>query len=243
MLKKILLATIFFIQINILAAQNIKEIFIVSENWDKYTNKDGSGLYFDIARVIYEPLDIKVKIGIYPYSRTSQMVKRKLADAWLGSYIDEEDYAIYPKYYFDKDIITAMFKKNKFLKFKGQNSLKDKNIGWIRGYDFNKYIDVDIKKHERNNRKAILLSLSKDRFDIFLDDKYDMEDAIKKLNFDTSEYNFVELFNFKLYPAFRKDETGKKLKEIWDNRFKKLINDGSLKKLYIKHNKEKFYFY
>jgi len=243
MIKKISILFILFMQINLFASQNIKEIYIVSESWDTLTNEDGSGLYFDINRLIYEPLNIKVKTNTYPYTRASNMVKRKLADVWLGSYIDEEDYAIYPKYYFDEDTVTAMFKKTKFPKFKDQKSLKNKNVCWIRGYAYDEYINIPIIKHERNDRKSILISLSRDRFDVFLDDKYDMSNAIKKLNFDTSEYNFVELFKFKLYPAFRNDDKGKKLKEIWDERFKKLLDDGTLKKLYIKHNLENYYLY
>jgi len=136
-----------------------KEIFVVSESWKNYTNKDGSGLYFDIVRLVYEPMGIKVKTKEYPYNRGSQMVEKKQADMWLASYIDEEDYAIYPKYHFDKDIITAMFKKNKFKNFKGIESLRDKNVGWIRGYSFDDYIDIPMKIHERNNRKACLRSL------------------------------------------------------------------------------------
>ena len=171
------------------------------------------------------------------------MVSEKLADAWLGSYEDDEDYAIYPKYYFDHDIVTAMFKKKKFPTFNGLDSLKDKDVCWMRGYDYDEYINIPIKKHERNNRKSILLSLDQDRFDVFLDAKFDMNDAIERFNFDTSKYGFYEIFRFKLYPAFRNDEKGKVLKKIWDKRFKLLLDNGSLKKLYIQHELEEFFLY
>jgi len=242
MLKKIFLFII-FIQIQLFAAPFPKEIFIVSESWEDLTNKDGSGLYFDLARMIYEPTGVSVKIKIYPYNRSSMMVEKKRADVWLGSYIDEEDYAIYPKYYFDHDIVTAMYKKKKFPNFEGLNSLKDKNVCWMRGYGYDEYINIPIKKHERNDRKSILQSLDKDRFDIFLDAKYDMQEAIEKFKFDTSEYGFHEIFKFKLYPAFRDDERGKILREIWDKNFKVILDDGSLKKLYIKYKLEDFYLY
>lgn len=240
--KKLFLFLI-FLHVQVLFAQNIKEVLIVSENWDTYTNKDGSGLYFDIVRMIYEPLGIKVKIKIYPYNRSSKMVERKLADAWLGSYIYEEDYALYPKYFFDKDIVTAMFKKERFPNFKGIKSLENREVCWIRGYGMDEYIDINLKKHERNDRKSILLSLEKDRFDIFLDDKFDMQDAIKKLKFDASKYHFVELLKFKLYPAFRNDAKGERLRSIWDEQFKKYLDDGSLKKLYIKNDHLKAFWY
>ena len=241
-LKKIFIFIV-LIQLQLFGTSTPKEIFIVSESWEELTNKDGSGLYFDLARMIYEPAGIRVKIKIYPYNRSSVMVKKKRADAWLGSYLDEEDYAIYPKYYFDHDVVTAMYKKKKFPKFEGLKSLTDKDVCWIRGYDYDEYITVPIKKHERNDRKSILQSLEKDRFDIFLDAKYDMTDAIEKFKFDTSEYAFNEIFKHKLYPAFRDDERGKILRDIWDKNFKVVLDDGSLKKLYIKHKLEEYYLY
>lgn len=242
MLKKILIFII-LIHIQLLAIQTPKEIFIVSESWEDLTNRDGSGLYFDLARMIYEPTGVKVKVKIYPYSRSSMMVEKKLADAWLGSYLEEEDYALYPKFYFDDDIITAMFKKKKFTKFDGLKSLTGKDVCWIREYGFDEYIDIPMKIHERNDRKSILNGLDKDRFDVFLDARFDMENAIQSLKFDASDYEFYEILKFKLYPAFRNDERGKVLRKIWDTNFKIMLDDGSLKKLYIKHKLEESYLY
>jgi len=240
-MKKALLLLLLSLQL--FSSQALKEIVIVSEEWKDMTNADGTGIYFDILKAIYEPLDIKVKIKIAPYNRSTLMVKNKTADVWLGSYIDEEDFAIYPKHYFDQDTITAMFKTAKFPTFNGVQTLKNRNVGWIRGYGYDEYIDIKMNILERNNRKSILLSLEKDRFDIFLDDKYDMQEAIEQAKFDTSKYSFVELLKFKLYPAFRDDERGKKLREIWDSRFKELLNDGSMKKLYIKHDFQEYFLY
>ena len=113
----------------------------------------------------------------------------------------------------------------------------------MRGYDYDEYISVPIKKHERNDRKSILQSLEKDRFDIFLDAKFDMIDAIERFKFDTTEYGFNEIFKFKLYTGFRDDDRGKVLRDIWDKNFKVILDDGSLKELYIKHKLEEYYLY
>jgi len=240
---RVFLLLFILLQFNLFANENIKSILVVSESWDGYTNKDGSGLYFDVVRAIYEPVGIKVKVKIYPYSRTTDMVKNKKADLWLASYIDEEDYAVYPKYYFDQDVVTAMYKTKYFPNFVGEESLKNKNVCWVRGYDIDEYMDVPVIKNERNDRKSILLGLEKDRFDFFLDDRDDMQNAIEKNNFDTKAYSFRELYSFKLYPAFRDDKRGKILRDIWDKRFEKLLKSGELKKIYVKNNLEGSYLY
>ncbi len=240
---KVLLFIILILQFNLFANDNIKNVVVVSESWDHYTNKDGSGLYFDIVRAIYEPIGIDVSIKIYPYSRSSNMIKNKKADFWLASYIDEEDYAVYPKYYFDQDVITAMYKTKKFPNFSGEESLRNKNVCWIRGYEIDEYMNVPVIKNERNDRKTILLGLEKERFDFFLDDKDDMQNAIEKNHFNTQGYSFRQLYTFKLYPAFTNDARGKKLRDIWDQRFKELINNGTLKKIYVKNNFSNAYLY
>jgi polar amino acid transport system substrate-binding protein len=246
-IKKILLifiiATQLFCSDTNSSKTNNKEIFVVSEAWENLTNKDGSGLYFELTKMIYGMDGFHVKVKTYPFSRASMMVKNKLADAYLGSYVDSEDYAIYPKYYFDHDVVFAMYKREKFPNFHGLESLKGHNICWIRGYAYDDYIDFPITKHVRNNRKAILNSLAADRFDIYIDAKYDMETAIKQLNFDTSDYEFQQILEFKLYPAFRNDKRGQILKKIWDKNFQKLLESGELKKLYQRHHLEEYYLY
>ena len=240
MLKKILLLLL-LININLFATQNIKEIYVVSEEWEGFTNKDHSGLYFEIVRMVYEPEGIKVKIKLYPYNRASMLVGKKEADVWLASFLDEEDYAIYPKQHFDNDVVTAMYKTSRFPNFKGISSLKNKNVCWIRGYSYDEYIDIEMNKHERNDRKSILKSLKNDRFAVFLADESDIHTGIKKIKFDTSEYSFKHVLNIKLYPAFRNDDKGYALRDIWDKNMNILMKNGSIRKLFKKYDYENKY--
>ncbi len=47
-----------------------KEIKIVSDSWHNLTMENGTGLYFDLIRKVFEPLGIKVKIEIVHYARS-----------------------------------------------------------------------------------------------------------------------------------------------------------------------------
>jgi hypothetical protein len=62
-----------------------KTIFIVTPEWDGQTNKDGTGLFFDIVRSVYEPEGIKMKFEIVPWKRAELMVISDKA-ALLDSY-------------------------------------------------------------------------------------------------------------------------------------------------------------
>ena len=244
-MKKTLFLSIFIIlfSLQLFGKTTIKKIYVATDHWEELTNKDGSGLYFDIISLIYSPLGIKVKVYIVPYIRSSLMVENKRADLWLGSYVDEENFALYPKYHFDEDVITAMFKKSKFKNFKGISSLKNKNICWIRGYDIDEYLDVQMKVQERNCYQSLLSSIKKDRCDVYLDDYDDMQKAIKKFNFNNKNYFFRKIKSLKLYPAFRKDSRGEELRAIWDRRMKKFIDNGILKELYKNYDYLKGYLY
>ena len=83
-----------------------------------------------------------------PYKRTVEQVRKQKGDAWLGSYANEVDFAIYPKWHYDTDNVVAFFKKKAVNKWSGEASLKGKKVGWLRGYAFDDYFKVKVKKRE-----------------------------------------------------------------------------------------------
>jgi len=217
---------------------DLKIITVASEEWESNTNKDGTGLYWDIIRKVYEMDNIQLKIRIVPYARSVHMVKVKKVDAWVASYIDEESFALYPKWHFDADIVSALFQKSKFPEWKGVQSLTNKTVGWVRGYDYDQYIDVKMKIDELNSRNSAIAMLVKNRIDVLLDALVEIQNELKKkekikqLGFDMNDYRIEQLLQLNLYLAFTKNDRGKQLKTIWDKNFEILLKNGSIKKLY-----------
>jgi len=222
-------------------SDDIKVITVVSEEWENNTNKDGTGLYWDIVRTVYELEKIQLKIRIVPYARSVHMVKVKKADAWMGSYIDEETFALYPKWHFDADIVSALFQKEKFPDWKGIQSLANRTVGWVRGYDYDQYIDVKMKIDELNSRDSAIAMLVKNRIEVLLDALVEIQNELKnneklqKLGFDKNAYRIEQLLQLNLYLAFAKNERGQQLKDIWDKNFPVLVKNGDIKKLYHKY--------
>jgi polar amino acid transport system substrate-binding protein len=123
------LTFILFLQCNVsLAAPLPTEINIASEEWENSVQADGTGLYLDILRLIYEPLGIKVECTITDYARSVALVKQGKKDVWLGSYMDEEENIIYPKWHFDADIVAAIYKKTPDFQWQGEKSLAGKML-------------------------------------------------------------------------------------------------------------------
>jgi len=219
----------------------LKVITVASEAWEDNTNKDGTGLYWDIIRKVYEMDNIQLKIRIVPYARSVHMVKVNKADAWVASYIDEETFVVYPKWHFDADIVSALFQKDKFPDWKGVQSLTHKTVGWVRGYDYDQYIDIKMNIDELNSRDSALAMLQKNRIDVLLDalveikNELKKKDKLEKIGFDIQNYRIEQLLQLNLYLAFTKNDRGKQLMAIWDKNFYVLLKNGQIKKLYEKY--------
>ena len=225
------------------AAENITEIVLASEEWESATNKDGTGLYWDIFRAVYEPENIQVKTEIRSYSGSVELVKQHKADALVGAYKDEVEGALFPQAYFGTDVVQAVFKKGKVPEFKGQETLSGKNVAWIKGYAYNEYLDVPVVKNEFDQRQDALRVLDRDRIDFFLDARAEIREVVAKGLLDTSKYEMVTVLKLNLYLAFANDEKGQKLKEIFDARFPQLVASGEIKKLYDKWNAADSYYF
>ncbi|MCP3944098.1 MAG: hypothetical protein GY710_21830 [Desulfobacteraceae bacterium] len=94
-------------------AGNIYSIYVVCDEWKDYTNKDGTGAYWEIVKSVYEPVGIKVKTKVMPWKRVKHIVRHKDADALIGDYYeaDAKDY-LYPKWHISvEDPVVAVFKK------------------------------------------------------------------------------------------------------------------------------------
>jgi polar amino acid transport system substrate-binding protein len=220
------------------AEERITTIRLITSEWPGYTNKDGTGLYFDVIKAVYEPEGIQIKFELVPWKRAQAMVK-KTADAIVGETImPEEDY-LYPQWPIDIEELTVMFKKGKAAEWKGEASLENKTVSWIRGYDFQTFLNVNMTIREIDDLRSGLLMLENDRIDFLVDYIDGIEEEAqniqKTLNpkFDLAQYQMESLrVGEKVYVAFVNSERGKKLVEIFDRRMAQLYESGVLDTMY-----------
>jgi polar amino acid transport system substrate-binding protein len=156
--------------------------------------------------------------------------------------MDEEENIIYPKWHFDADIVAAIYKKTPDFQWQGEKSLAGKNVGWIKGYGYNDYIDTKFNNKEFKTRAKGLKLLEKGRLDFFLDDQRELELEVAKGNVNADEFAYKTLMNLNIYPAFANNERGQQLSKIYDEGFAKLLEAGEIKKLYKKWNDPMFPF-
>jgi polar amino acid transport system substrate-binding protein len=229
-IRTVLLAMMLSVAHGALAAEGVpKQVHLVSEEWLDYTNADGTGVAWDVLRKVFEPAGVKVVAKSAPYSRAVGLVKRGEADAWVGSYKDENDDNLYPRWHFDMDHIYALGLASKpvpTLETVGQYRL-----AWVRGYDYGSYLPNVKESREIQRREGILPMLEHDRVDFYIDALTEVDYVLGQTS-QPERFRRTHVAELPLYLAFARNEHGKALRELFDRRMAELVRSGELKPIF-----------
>jgi len=225
----------------VLAAPAAAEtITIHTEAWQDYTNQDGTGFAWDTIRAVYNPVGIDLDIKIVPYARAVDNVIHRNADAWVASYEDENAKAVYPDWHYDADRVAALYVPERVAEPADTGDLKNDRVAWVRGYKMERYINVPMKANRLNKQKTAIRMLEHGRIDYFLDARYVIKNMLDELPGDLTKGQFAykQVTNLPLFLAFAPTEDGRRFAEIWDTRFPKLLENGTIAELYRKYGYE-----
>lgn len=213
------------------AAEAPKQVRLASERWEDYTNADGSGMAWDILRKVFEPAGVRVQVLSVPYSRAVGLVKRGEADAWVGSYHEENSDNLYPRWHFDTDHIYA-------LGLAGTPQPTPDNLGqfklsWVRGYDYQRYLPHVGEYREVQRREGILPMLERGRVDFYIDAQTEVDYVLDQAgDAERDKFRRTHIAELPLYLAFGKTDKGRALKDLFDRRMTALIASGELRAIF-----------
>lgn len=213
--------------------KQLKTIVIGSDIWENVSNENKTGLIFDLTDLIFKKNNIAVKINLISYDESIKLIKEKKIDAAVGVYANEQTGVIYPKHFYSQEDVTACFKKGKFA-LKSDKELENKKVGFIKGYNFDKYLSVKVSITEEETRKELLDLLNKDKIDFYLDAAADINKSIVDNKLKKSDYEFSTIKMLNLYVVFADNEQGKQFAKIWDEEFKKSLMSNSIGQIYKK---------
>lgn len=212
-----------------------KTIYAVTEEWPDFSNADGSGLYWDIFRAVYEPEGFSLQTETFPYARAADMVNNDKADILVAAYYGEQEQLLYPEklHAFDADRVVALYPDTGH--WSGVESLSGKTVAWVRGYEYDKYLDIELKPHEVSNMEQAIKMLKAGRVDYVLDAAAEVDTLDAAM---LAGLRREPALNLGLYPGFQNTDRGQQLKAIYDRRFTELQESGQLKTLFEQHGKE-----
>ncbi len=206
-----------------------KQVHLVSEEWIDYTNADGSGVAWDVLRKVFEPAGVKVVTQSAPYSRAIGLVKRGEADAWVGSYKEENDDSLYPRWHFDMDHIYALGLADKPVPT--LDTVGQYRLAWVRGYDYDSYLPNAHNFREIQRREGILPMLEHDRVDFYIDAQTEVDYVLGQAS-QPERFHRTHIAELPLYLAFAKSDRAKALRELFDKRMAELVRSGELKPIF-----------
>ncbi|HEK1689777.1 TPA: transporter substrate-binding domain-containing protein [Pseudomonas putida] len=229
-IRTVLLAMMLSFAHGVLAAEGVpKQVHLVSEEWLDYTNADGTGVAWDVLRKVFEPAGVKVVAKSAPYSRAVGLVKRGEADAWVGSYKDENDDNLYPRWHFDMDHIYALGLASKPVPT--LDTVGQYRLAWVRGYDYGSYLPNVKNSREIQRREGILPMLEHDRVDFYIDALTEVDYVLGQTS-QPERFRRTHVAELPLYLAFARNEHGKALRELFDRRMAELVRSGELKPIF-----------
>lgn len=216
--------------------QHIKSMSVVAPEWEGYTNADGTGLYWDIFRAIYEPEGIKVNPKTVPWNRAMKMVsKYRTYNAIVGEYRNTDEQVIFPIYPIDVEYMSVLSKKQNGANWGGLKSLSGRTVGWIKDYDVIHESKRDFTLKEFRNIEQGIRLLEAGTIDFLIDDWDEIAAAMQEYKMSTTEYSVNEMPEGKdLFAAFSIDNLSRELIVIYNERIPELAESGELAKIYEK---------
>lgn len=218
--------------------EHIKSISVVAPIWQDLTNQDGTGLYWDIIKTVYEPIGIKVKTSQAPWKRGIKMVsKYRTYSAIVGETLDSKESVIFPTYPISVKYLSVLTKKQVDFEWQGMDSLQGKNVAWQKGQD------VIFPRLESYNLSEVRSAfkgskmLKEGQVDFLVGDSNDIIEALEKQSLSTDEYSIYQMPRGKdVYLAFSIDDLSRELIDIYNERIEDLSAEGKLSALYEKWN-------
>ena len=215
--------------------ENIKSIHVVTPSWEGYTNKDGTGLWFEILRAVYEPVGIQMTYEFVPWKRAMDEVLSNKSDAILGEY--ENENLLMPRYPLDVERTAVVFTRENIKAWNGLKTLEGKNVVWLRGYDYHLVDELEgiqLNWYEIDDRKQAWKMLERGRVDFFMDALSDIEQSIEDNTIDMTPYQIEIVWTTNVYVGFAQSGRAEKLVEIYDKRIAELLESDELQKLFEK---------
>lgn len=209
------------------------KIVLASEQWNAYTNKDGSGLAWDLLRQVFEPAGISVQTRSVPYTRSVGLAQRGEVDGCVGSYRDEVSGVLYPHWNFDADHIYALGLAT--APTPTLATLGDYRLAWVRGYKYEQYLPNVRRFNQIERRDGILPMLQHGRADFYIDALTEARYVLSESQ-DPALFKLTHIAELPLYIGFADTERGRALMAVYDQRFASLVKTGELKAIFARWN-------
>ena len=214
----------------------VRTLRFVAPEWEGQTHKDGTGLYWEVIKAVYEPLGFKVRTNNVSWSLAMQLVEeRSHFTAIVGEYDYSEHNLLFPKNAIDVEYLYVAYLKRNDIEWLGRENLTNKRVSWLKDYELMTTDNIDFTLVEYTQAKRGIQKLKNGEVDFFMDEENVLEENIlaNKYNREDFEIKMVPP-GTDLFIGFSNRPDTKILRDIFDLRIDTLWKNGQLAGIYQK---------
>ena len=225
--NKCLLVLLLCIPVNTYA----EKVLICSAEFPGFTNRDGSGYYWDILREIFTNDDMKFEPASMPFSRCLISLEQGKVDGVAAFFKTEKRIK---KFTYAKRRIHFSSYGLFYLehtKFNGLDNIKGR-VGKVRGYDFSSWLPATMKFELLKDPEQGIKMLNAGRIKYYAEDAADFEFTLKRSpRTRLSDYNRTIFLTKDLFSAFSKTKKGQRLATKFDRGLARLAKSGVIQEI------------
>lgn len=204
------------------------ELVMCSAQFNGFTNKDGSGYYWEILRTIFHQHNIRLSYQIVPFNRCLILLEQGNVDGIAALFKTPKrmetfqypksriHFASYGLFYLKENTYTGLSKLNG-------------RVGKIRGYDFSSWLPKEMKFEPLVSASQAIKMLNAKHIKFYAENEHGFYTALNAFPHKLkSDYNKKIFLTKDVYSAFSKSKRGLKLANIYDQGIKKLALSQTL---------------
>jgi len=235
-----LLGMITSVAVQAQAHTNSDVIEVRAEAWTGYSEA-GDGYLFKLIKAVYEPLGYKVVYKFCPWKRCMQDVIEGSGDILLTLYGDEpyvDKYLRVNQHPVYIERIGVAYKASRWPEWQGEKMLEGHKLGFIRGYELDKELNVPVRFMEATNSKQLWRLLMAGRIDFIIDGTTPLENDKSLYVPNKKDFVISPVFRKPAYFGFSINKRGELLADLFNQRQLVLYRSGEIKSLLKEHGLE-----
>lgn len=216
-------------------AEEVRHIVTAGPCWETFTNRDGSGLYHEIMRAVFDQYGITIRHEYVPTDRGDELVRLGQADVMTC-----DDRAAAPlvsgRYPMFVNDFYVFFSKKRIGPWKGVETLRGKEVACQLAYYHDWDFPVPVRIRDMPSGVKCLEMVLLGRTDFYADDMSFINTSIREsgLSFDKDAYDTQVAGTRSYHPLFNQSPRGKHLRRLYEEGIFALHKAGKLKAIYTK---------
>lgn len=220
------------------ASSEVSSLRVFADDWQDYSGTDGTGLYFDIIRAVFENEPVELEFVYQPIRRGIELMRRGEGGAvvglWHHRFRAETDDYMTGGLPLDVEIVSAIFPINSQWNWQQLRSQSDARYAWVKGYEYEAVLGLPRQARVPSSINGLRM-LDKQHIDGFIDDQFYVAKVLKKSpKFDAEKFRIEPILTRNMYLAFQPDAQGQQWLAIYQKNMALLLRQGRLHALFEK---------